>query len=306
MEELLEELLEECRPYTKQGKLADYIPELTKGNLDDFGVYVVSCDGKRYRAGDYKKQFTIQSIVKPILLLQALMDNGMDYVRSKVGVEATGKPFDAINMTDQALLSENINPMVNMGAIAMCSLIKGDTYQERVQRVLDLTRKLAGNPDISIDQDVYLSEKRTGNKNRALGYLLKSYGMVQDEDIESLVDCYFQTCSIRVSSKDLANISYVLASRGRLPLTDERIFPSKYATYVNAILATCGMYNGSGDFAVKVGLPAKSGVGGGIMAVVPTRMGIGIFSPGLDEKGNSVAGIKILEELSKRMYLSIF
>lgn len=306
MEELLEELLEECRPYTKQGKLADYIPELTKGNLDDFGVYVVSCDGKRYRAGDYKKQFTIQSIVKPILLLQALMDNGMDYVRSKVGVEATGKPFDAINMTDQALLSENINPMVNMGAIAMCSLIKGDTHQERVQRVLDLTRKLAGNPDISIDQDVYLSEKRTGNKNRALGYLLKSYGMVQDEDIESLVDCYFQTCSIRVSSKDLANISYVLASRGRLPLTDERIFPSKYATYVNAILATCGMYNGSGDFAVKVGLPAKSGVGGGIMAVVPTRMGIGIFSPGLDEKGNSVAGIKILEELSKRMYLSIF
>lgn len=306
MEELLEELLEECRPYTKQGKLADYIPELTKGNLDDFGVYVVSCDGKRYRAGDYKKQFTIQSIVKPILLLQALMDNGMDYVRSKVGVEATGKPFDAINMTDQALLSENINPMVNMGAIAMCSLIKGDTYQERVQRVLDLTRKLAGNPDISIDQDVYLSEKRSGNKNRALGYLLKSYGMVQDEDIESLVDCYFQTCSIRVSSKDLANISYVLASRGRLPLTDERIFPSKYATYVNAILATCGMYNGSGDFAVKVGLPAKSGVGGGIMAVVPTRMGIGIFSPGLDEKGNSVAGIKILEELSKRMYLSIF
>ena len=151
MEELLDELLEECRPYTQQGKLADYIPELTKGNLDDFGIYVVRCDGKSYRAGDYNKPFTIQSIVKPILLLQALMDNGMDYVRSKVGVEATGKPFDAINMTDQTLLSENINPMVNMGAIAMCSLIKGDTYQERVQRVLELTRKLAGNPDISID-----------------------------------------------------------------------------------------------------------------------------------------------------------
>ena len=306
MEELLEELLEECRPYTKEGKLADYIPELTKGNLDDLGIYVVSSDGKRYRAGDYKKQFTIQSIVKPILLLQALMDNGVDYVRSRVGVEATGKPFDAINMTDQTLLSENINPMVNMGAIAMCSLIKGDSYEERVQRILELTRKLAGNPEISIDRDVYISEKRTGNKNRALGFLLKSYGMIQDEDVEGLVDCYFQACSIRVTSKDLANIGYVLASRGRLPGTEERVFPSKYATYVNAILATCGMYDGSGDFAVKVGLPAKSGVGGGIMAVAPTRMGIGIFSPGLDEKGNSVAGIKVLEKLSKRMYLSIF
>ena len=306
MEQLLEELLEASQPYTQNGKLADYIPELLKADPNALGIYVMRPDGKRSWAGDCTHKFTIQSVVKPILLLQALLDNGIDVVRSHVGVEATGKPFDAINMTDQTLLSENINPMVNMGAIAMCSLIKGDTYQERVQRVLELTRKLAGNPDISIDQNVYLSEKRTGNKNRALGYLLKSYGMVQDDDIESLVDCYFQTCSIRVTSKDLANISYVLASRGKLPLSDERVFPSKYATYVNAILTTCGMYNGSGDFAVKVGLPAKSGVGGGIMAVVPTRMGIGIFSPGLDEKGNSVAGIKILEELSKRMYLSIF
>ena len=267
---------------------------------------MVSSDGKRYRAGDYKKQFTIQSIVKPILLLQALMDNGIDYVRSRVGVEATGKPFDAINMTDQALLSENINPMVNMGAIAMCSLIKGDTCQERFERILELTRKLAGNPDICLNEAVYLSEKRTGNKNRALGFLLKTYGMIQDEDVEQVVDCYFRACSIQVSSKDLANIGYVLASRGKLAGSDERVFPSKYATYVNAILATCGMYDGSGEFAVKVGLPAKSGVGGGIMAVAPTRMGIGIFSPGLDEKGNSVAGIKVLEKLSKRMYLSIY
>ena len=306
MEELLEELLEECRPYTREGKLADYIPELTKGNLDDLGIYVMRSDGKHYQAGDYKKQFTIQSIIKPILLLQALIDNGIDFVRAHVGVEATGKPFDAINMTDQTLVSENINPMVNMGAIAICSLIKGDTYEERIERILALTRKLAGNDDIQINTDVYLSEKRTGNKNRALGFLLKSYGMIQDEDVEGLVDCYFQACSIQVSSKDLAHIGYVLASRGKLPQTEERVFPSKYATYVNAILMTCGMYDGSGEFAVKVGLPAKSGVGGGIMAVAPTRMGIGIFSPGLDEKGNSVAGIKVLEKLSKRMYLSIF
>lgn len=306
MEELLEELLEECRPYTRQGRLADYIPELTKGELSDLGIYVQRSDGRNYQAGEYKKRFTIQSVVKPILLLLALMDNGEEYVRARVGVEATGKPFDAINMTDQTLLSDHLNPMVNMGAIAMCSLIKGASYEERFQRLLELTRTLAGDPEIQLDEAVYLSEKRTGHKNRALAFLLKSCGLIQDDDVEELLDCYFKACSISVNSKDLAQVGFVLANRGKLPQTDERVFPSRYAHYVNAILMTCGMYDGSGDFAVRVGVPAKSGVGGGIMAVVPTRMGIGIFSPGLDAKGNSVAGIQVLERLSKRMYLSIF
>ena len=305
MTELLEEILEECAHYTKEGKLADYIPELTKANPDDFGIYIISEDKRVSKAGDYRKQFTIQSIVKPILLLQALMDNGIECVKSHIGVEATGKPFDAINYTDQALLSENINPMVNMGAIAMCTLIKGDTYQERFERLLDLTRKLANNPEIELDEAVYLSEKRTGNKNRALAYLLKTYGMIGDE-VEEVLDCYFRACSIKVSCADLAKIGMVLANHGKSPFTGERIFPAKYANYVNAILMTCGMYDGSGEFAVKVGVPAKSGVGGGIMAVVPTRMGIGIYSPALDSKGNSVAGIKALEMLSKKLYLSIF
>lgn len=305
MEELLEQLLEDCRHYTAQGKLANYIPELTKGNINDLGIYVVRSDGRHYQAGDYNKQFSIQSIVKPILLLLGLMDNGVDYVRSKIGVEATGKPFDAINVTDQQLLSDHLNPMVNMGAIAMCTLVKGADYQERFQRLLELTRLLAGNPDIQVDEAVYLSEKRTGNKNRALAFLLKSSGMI-DDDVEQVLDCYFRACSIKVSCKDLANIGFALANRGKMLQTDERLFPSQYARYVNAILMTCGMYDGSGDFAVKVGVPAKSGVGGGIMAVVPTRMGIGIFSPGLDDKGNSLAGIKVLERLSQRMYLSIF
>ena len=306
MEELLEELLDECRPYTQQGKLADYIPELTKGNLNDLGIYVVSSDGKRYHAGDYKKEFTIQSIVKPILLLQALLDNGIEYVRERVGVEATGKPFDAINMSDQTLIRDNINPMVNMGAISMCTLIKGDTCEERFQRVLELTRKLAGNPSIEMDEDVYLSEKRTGNKNRALGFLLKAYGMIGDDDVEQVVDCYFRACSIRVSSKDLAHIGCVLANRGKLPNTDERLFPRKFATYVNAILMTCGMYDGSGEFAVKVGIPAKSGVGGGILGVIPRRMGIGVFAPALDKHGNSVAGVQALARLSQALDLSIY
>lgn len=305
MEDLLEELLEECQPYTGQGRVADYIPELAKGNITDLGIYVQRSDGRHYQAGEYKKRFTIQSVVKPVLLLLALMDNGEEYVRSRVGVEATGKPFDAINVTDQTLLSDHLNPMVNMGAIAMCSLIRGASYEERFQRLLGLTRALAGDPDICLDEAVYLSEKRTGHKNRALAFLLKSYGLLQD-DVEEVLDCYFKACSISVNSKDLAQIGFVLANRGKLPQTDERVFPSRYAHYVNAILMTCGMYDGSGDFAVRVGVPAKSGVGGGIMAVVPTRMGIGIFSPGLDDKGNSLAGIQVLERLSKRMYLSIF
>ena len=305
MEELLEQLLEECRPYTRQGRVATYIPELEKGDINDLGVYVLRSDGRHYQVGDYKKRFTIQSIAKPILLLLALMDNGEDYVRARVGVEATGKPFDAINVSDQRLFSEHLNPMVNMGAIAMCTLIKGANYNERFERLLELTRTLAGNPDIVVDDEVFQSEKRTGNKNRALAFLLKTYGMIHD-DVEEVLDCYFKACSISVSSKDLANIGFVLANRGKRPQSDDRLFPSHYANYVNAILMTCGMYDGSGDFAVRVGVPAKSGVGGGIMAAVPTRMGIGIFSPGLDSKGNSLAGIKMLELISKRMYLSIF
>ena len=305
MDELLEELLEECRPYTKMGHVATYIPELAKRNPDKIGIYVLNSNGQHSQAGDYKKKFTIQSIVKPILLLQALMDNGEEYVRARVGVEATGKPFDAINFTDENLFSKHINPMVNMGAIAMCSLIKGDTYEEKFERLLALTRRLANNPNIEVDEDVYRSEKATGNKNRALAYLLKSYNLLED-DVDGVLDCYFRACSIKVDCRDLANIAFVLANRGKDINTEERLFPRRYATYVNAIMTTCGMYDGSGEFALNVGVPAKSGVGGGIMAVVPTDMGIGIFAPALDSKGNSVAGIQLLERLSKRLYLSIF
>ena len=305
MTEMLESILEECAPYAKQGKLADYIPELAKANPDDFGICIIGNDKVYSTAGVYRKQFTIQSIVKPILLLLALIDNGIDCVKNHIGVEATGKPFDAINYNDKSLLRENINPMVNMGAIVMCTLIKGDTYDEKFNHLLQLTRKLANNPDIDLDQDVYASEKRTGNKNRALAYLLKTYGMIQD-DVEDVLDCYFKACSIKVCCEDLATIGLVLANHGESPLTGECLFSKKYANYVNAILITCGMYDGSGDFAVKVGVPAKSGVGGGIMAVVPSRMGIGIFSPAIDIKGNSVAGIKALEKLSTELNLSIF
>lgn len=306
MNELLEKVIKECARYTQEGKIADYIPELAKANKDDMGIYIISGDNRISCAGNYTKLFSIQSIIKPILLLLALMDNGIECVKAHVGVEATGKPFDAINYTDQILLSEHINPMVNMGAIAMCTLIKGDTYKQRFERLLDLTRKLACNTEIAMDEAVYLSEKSTGNKNRALAYLLKTYGMIGESEVEEVLDCYFRACSIKVNCADLAKIGITLANHGKSPFTGERLFSDQYASYVNAILMTCGMYDGSGEFAIKVGVPAKSGVGGGIMALVPRRMGIGIYSPALDKKGNSVAGIRALEILSNKLYLSIF
>ena len=305
MEELLERLLAECRPYAEQGQVAQYIPELAKGDPLSLGIYMIGCDGKHSWAGDCRKPFTIQSVVKPVLLLQALLDNGVEAVQSRVGVEATGKPFDAINAVAQPLSSGNLNPMVNMGAIVMCSLIHGDSYGERFERLLALTRRLAGNEEIGVDEDVYRSEKSHGSKNRALAYLLKSYGLLEG-GVEEVLDCYFRACSIRVDCRDLANIGAALSNRGRLPVSNQRVFPSHLARYVNAVLMTCGMYNGSGEFAVRVGIPAKSGVAGGIMGVVPTRMGIGIYAPALDGKGNSLAGIQLLERLSRELYLSIF
>lgn len=305
MTELLNKIISECYPCIENGKLASYIPELAKANKNDFGISLVTNDNQLYTAGDYNKGFTMQSVIKPIILLLALIDNGEEPVRRLVGVEATGKPFDAFNYSDQALHSDNINPMINLGAIALCSLIKGKDYNEKFDRLLDLIRKISGNPNLFVDEKVHSSEKRTGNKNRALAYMLKAYGMLED-DVEEVLDCYFKACSITATVVDLARIGLVFANGGVDVIAGEQIFAKEYSRYVNAMLVTCGMYDGSGEFALNVGVPAKSGVGGGIMAVVPGRMGIGLYSPALDKKGNSIAGIKALEMLSKELDLSIF
>jgi glutaminase len=305
MNKLLNNVLNKCREYTRDGRVASYIPELAKVSPEDFGICVVADKGSVYYAGDAETQFTMQSIIKPVILLLALQDKGEDIVRALVGVEATGKPFDAFNYSDQALKCEHINPMINAGAIVLCTLINGDTYSEKFSRLLSLVRKLADNPNLDVNEDVYISEKTTGSKNRALAHMLKAYGMI-DDDVEEVLDCYFRACSISVSSCDLSKIAFVFANKGENIITGEQIFESKYAKFINAVLVTCGMYDGSGEFALNVGVPAKSGVGGGIMAVIPNRMGIGIYSPALDNKGNSYAGIKALELLSKELELSIF
>ena len=240
MDALLEKLVEENRPFTREGRVAGYIPELAKADRDELGICVVSSDGRISSAGEYRRTFTIQSIIKPILLLLALMDNGEDTVRARVGVEATGKPFDAINYTDQALLSEHLNPMVNMGAILLCTLIHGTSYSQRLERLLELTRRLAGDPSLSVDEAVYRSEKQTGSRNRAMAFLLESCGLLHD-DPEEVLDCYFRACSIRVDCRDLAHIACTFAGRGRRSPSGERLFPARYAHYVKPVLFTIGM-----------------------------------------------------------------
>ena len=303
MNDLLNDILKKCYPYRKEGRVANYIPELAKANTDEFGICVMTTDGMNF-AGDYQKKFTMQSVVKPMILLRTLMDKGEQKVRDLVGVESTGKPFDAFNYSDQALKREHINPMINTGAIALCTLIDGESYAEKFDRLLELTRKLSNNPSLEVDESVYMSEKETGNKNRALAYMLKAYGMIKD-NIEDVLDVYFKACSIEITAVDLAEIALTLARKG-MDKHGNQIIKPEYARYVNAVLMTCGMYDGSGEFALNVGVPAKSGVGGGIMAVVPNRMGIGLYSPALDNKGNSIAGIKALEQLSCALDLSIF
>ncbi|MBQ8371360.1 MAG: glutaminase A [Clostridia bacterium] len=304
MKELLEQILNECAHHATSGRVANYIPELAKSDPLDFGIFVKAVDGKEYYAGDWSKPFTMQSVAKPVILLLALMDKGKEHVERLCGVEATGKPFDAFNYSDRALTGEHINPMINAGAIALCTLIDGKTSDEKFNRLLGLARRLSGNPELDIDEAVYLSEKATGNKNRALAYMLKAYGMI-DCPTEELLDIYFKACSIKATCKDLGRIASVLANHG-CTSDGEEIISADDARYVKAIMTICGMYDGSGEFALRVGIPAKSGVGGGIMACVPSRMGIGVYSPSLDRKGNSIAGVKALELLSKRLGLSIF
>ena len=304
MQKKIEEILDECREYVWEGEVASYIPELAKASRENVGIYVMTTDGD-YFAGDWEKNFTIQSIVKIIILMLAVKDHGIDYVKNCVGVEATGKPFNAIDYAEPLLLKEHINPMVNIGAIAVCELVKASSNRERLCRLLDYTRQITGNPGIEVDRAVYESEKKTGYKNYALAYLLKNSNMLNG-DVEELLEVYFSMCSVKVNCKDLARMGMLLANHGKDVCTNCEIISKEEARFLNGILATSGMYDGSGEFATTVGLPAKSGVGGGIMANKPGMMGIGIYAPSLDRKGNSVAGIKILERLSKEWDLSIY
>jgi glutaminase len=305
MKRILDTVIENCRHWTKEGEVASYIPELEKADSDALGLCVATLDGEEFYAGDYKNKFTIQSISKVICLMLAIYDNGKDYVFSKVGMEPTESSFNSIINLETRKQKKPLNPMINAGAIAVTSLICGDTAEEKFNRILKFTRKITGNDDININEEVYASEKATGNRNRALAYYMKGAGIIET-DVEETLDVYFKQCSMEVTCRDIARIGVMLANAGVLPWTNERVISREATRIIKTIMVTCGMYDGSGNFAVHIGIPAKSGVGGGIMAAVPRRMGIGVFGPALDKKGNSIAGMKVLEALSKEMDLSIF
>lgn len=305
LKKLLESVIENNRCYTKEGRVASYIPELQKVNGDSLGIYISSLDGQDYFAGDYDTKFTIQSISKIISLMIAIIDNGRDFVFSRIGVEPTADAFNSIINLETKNSNRPLNPMINSGAIATVSLIHGDMADETIDRILNFTRKITGNSEIDINNEVYESEKRTGDRNRSLAYFMKSTGII-NKNVEEVLEVYFKMCSMEVTCKDISRIAAMLANDGILPWSGERVVPLYATKIIKSIMVTCGMYDASGETAVNIGVPCKSGVGGGILAVSPRRMGIGVVGPALDAKGNSIAGIKVLEELSKELDLSIF
>lgn len=304
MEDLLKNLVKNNQAKSKLGEVANYIPELDKAKKDALGICIYDIDGNEYCAGDCEEKFTIQSISKIITLMLAILDNGEEYVFSKVGMEPTGDPFNSIKKLETSSRKRPYNPLINAGAIAVSSMIKGKDAREKFQRLLDFVRKISEDDTLDVNYKIYCGESETGNRNRAMGYFLKSQNIIEG-NVEDALDVYFKQCSIEATAKNLARIGLFLA-RGGKTSTGEQVINPRIATIVKTLMVTCGMYDSSGEFAVRVGIPSKSGVGGGIVSVVPGKMGIGVFGPSLDKRGNSVAGVAVLEELSKELNLTIF
>jgi glutaminase len=301
----LEQFVKQAKQYARYGKVADYIPALGKANPNDLSIAIYTPDGSVIDAGDTTDKVTLQSISKIIALALVLTDHGEKKVFQKVGMEPTGDPFHSIAKLEEVQPAKPLNPMINAGALAVTHMINGASVEERFWRLLQFVRKLAGNPEISYSKEVAKSEFETAFLNRSLCYFLKQHGII-NEDVEELMDLYTKQCAIEMTCVDLARIGLVFAMDGRDPLAGEQIMPPDVARICKTFMVTCGMYDASGEFAIKIGIPAKSGVSGGILASVPGRFGIGIFGPALDDKGNSITGMKLLELLSQTYSLSIF
>jgi|JI6StandDraft_1071083.scaffolds.fasta_scaffold03229_4 glutaminase len=298
IQEYLETLHARYAP-VMEGIVADYIPELSKADPKWFGICIATRDGHVYEVGDTRQPFTIQSISKALAYGLALEDRGEEHVLSRIGVEPSGEAFNAISLKEGS--GAPFNPMINAGAIATCGQVLPKDGKSRFERLLAYLSGFAGR-DLDIDEVVYRSESETGHRNRAIGWLLRNFGIV-DEDPHETLETYFQQCSIRVTCRDLALMGATLANQGVQPLTRKRAIASQYVDNVLGVMATCGMYDWSGEWIYRVGLPAKSGVGGGILAVLPGQLGIGVFSPALDPQGNSLRGIKVCMDLSRELSL---
>ena len=282
--------------------MADYIPELAKANPEDFGIVLATADGRVYAVGDWEKTFTIQSISKPFMYGLALSLLSPSFMEKKVGVEPSGDAFNAISLDPRTGIPRN--PMINAGAIATAAQVWRHDPGRAEALTLEFFSSLAGRP-LAVNESVYESERASGHRNRAISHLLRNAAVIEEEPGPGL-DLYFRQCSIGVTCRDLAVMAATLACQGRNPLTQEEPLNPVITTRMLAVMGSCGMYDYAGQWLYDVGMPAKSGVGGGVLAVVPGRLGIAVYSPRLDAFGNSVRGIATCRRLSQSLELHLF
>ncbi|MBS9535779.1 glutaminase A [Mycobacterium sp. M1] len=282
-----------------EGALASYIPELTRVDPERFGLALSSSDGHVYESGDAELQFTMQSISKPFTYALALDQLGAPAVDARIGVEPSGEAFNKISVDEATNVPKN--PMINAGAIVACSLIPGKTPAQRFELIREFYSACAGR-SLELDEDVYRSERKHGSRNRGIAYLLDSFGALA-ADPDDTLEVYFRQCSLKVTSTDLARMAATLARGGLNPLTGRRATDALVVRRTLSVMVTCGMYDAAGDWVSAVGMPAKSGVGGGIVAVLPGQLGIGVYSPRIDSKGNSVRGVMVCRSLSQQLGL---
>ncbi|KIL53162.1 glutaminase [Jeotgalibacillus campisalis] len=318
MEEVYEQLqlwVEENRSHTMLGATAQYIPALAEQEPNQLGICIMDYDGDTYLAGETDVNFTLQSVSKIISFVALCHFKGMDFVLDKVDVEPTGEAFNSIIPFEIHRPGKPFNPLINAGAITVASMLPGDTPDEKFERFILFVEGMIGRR-LELNEEVYQSEWKTAHRNRALAYYLKESNLLE-LDVEEALEIYIRLCSISIGLKDLSKIGLVIAHDGYDPVEKQQIFSSDVARIAKVLMVTCGMYNSSGKFAAHVGLPAKSGVSGGILASVPPKWhseekafrkgcGIAVFGPAIDAHGNSAAGTMLLRQLSAEWDLSIF
>jgi glutaminase len=310
----LDEWVAHYQSYSPNGQTPNYIPALRTINSSHLGICIIVPDGTMIKSGDCEVSFTLQSISKVISFIAACLSRGIPYVLERVDVEPTGDAFNSIIRLEMHKPGKPFNPMINAGAITIASLLPGESSQNKLEFLYVFIEKMIGKRP-NINEEVFRSEWQTAHRNRALAYYLKETGFLESEVEESL-EVYLKLCSIEVNTEDIALIGLILAHDGYHPIRKEQVLPKNVAKLAKALMLTCGMYNASGKFAAFVGLPAKSGVSGGIMALVPssvrkdlpfqTGCGIGIYGPAIDDYGNSLTGVLLLKHIAQEWDLSIF
>ncbi len=302
LQAIINEIREEVAPLLSKGKVADYIPELGKERPEQFGMVVTLLNGQTFETGQSRDDFSIQSISKVFALTKAFAQWG-DQLWVKVGKEPSGNPFNSLVQLEHEA-GKPRNPFINAGALVVADCIVS-RFSDPTRMIMDFMREISGNAGLKMDMSVFQSEKDHGHRNAALAHFMKSYGNMEAE-VQDVLDFYFGHCSVRMNCFDLAHAFLYLANHGKHPISGKVYLTSSQAKRVNSLMLTCGMYDAAGDFAFRVGLPGKSGVGGGIAAIIPGYMSIGVWSPGLDRHGNSLAGVKALELFTTKTGISIF